>query len=102
MADQHASQIRKLPSATLVAVCDAEPLMARQLAERFQIPAWITPATRSGRPIERARSRRSATVRESSCSTGRWMIEIVMITADHRTTICPYSGRVRLCEASAK
>jgi len=42
MADQHASQIRKLPSATLVAVCDAEPLMARQLAERFQIPAWFT------------------------------------------------------------
>jgi len=39
MADQHAVQIRKLPGAALVAACDAEPLMARQLAERFAIPA---------------------------------------------------------------
>lgn len=42
MADQHAQQIRKIRSATLVAACDAEPLMARQIAERFGIPAWFT------------------------------------------------------------
>ncbi len=42
MADQHAVQIRKISSAKLVAVCDAEPLMARQLAERFDVPAWFT------------------------------------------------------------
>lgn len=42
MADQHALQIRKICSATLVAACDAEPIMAKQLAERFDIPAWFT------------------------------------------------------------
>jgi predicted dehydrogenase len=42
MADQHASQIRKLSTATLVAACDLEPMMAEQLAERFEIPAWFT------------------------------------------------------------
>ena len=42
MADQHAVQILKLRNATLVAACDAEPLMARQLAERFEVPAWFT------------------------------------------------------------
>jgi predicted dehydrogenase len=42
MADQHVLQIRKISSATLVAVCDSEPLMARQIAERFDIPAWFT------------------------------------------------------------
>jgi predicted dehydrogenase len=42
MADQHAVQIRKIHNATLVAVCDAEPLMAKQIAERFEIPAWFT------------------------------------------------------------
>ncbi|MCZ2153259.1 MAG: Gfo/Idh/MocA family oxidoreductase [Bryobacterales bacterium] len=42
MADQHAMQIRKIPRAKLVATCDAEPLMAKQIAERFNIPAWFT------------------------------------------------------------
>jgi predicted dehydrogenase len=42
MADQHAVQIRKISNAALVAVCDAEPLMAKQIAERFEIPAWFT------------------------------------------------------------
>jgi len=42
MADQHAVQIRKIGNAKLAAVCDAEPLMARQLAERFRIPEWFT------------------------------------------------------------
>ena len=34
MADQHALQIRKIRGATLVAACDAEPLMAKQMAEQ--------------------------------------------------------------------
>ena len=35
------------------------------------------------------RVRRSATLREISCSTGRWSTEIVTKTADQSTTICP-------------
>jgi predicted dehydrogenase len=42
MADQHAVQIQKISSAKLVAVCDAEPLMAKQIADRFRVPAWFT------------------------------------------------------------
>jgi len=42
MADQHAVQIQKIGSAKMVAVCDAEPLMAKQIAERFHVPAWFT------------------------------------------------------------
>jgi predicted dehydrogenase len=42
MADQHAVQIQKISNAKLIAVCDAEPLMAEQLAERFHVPAWFT------------------------------------------------------------
>lgn len=42
MADQHASQIRRIDNAKLVAACDAEPLMARQMAERLDVPAWFT------------------------------------------------------------
>ncbi len=36
IADAHASEIRRIPGCEIVAVCDREPLMARQLAERFQ------------------------------------------------------------------
>jgi len=42
MADQHAAQIRRLPDARIVATCDAEPLMARQLAERLSVSEWFT------------------------------------------------------------
>lgn len=42
MADQHAVQILKVRTASLVAACDSEPLMAKQMAERFRIPAWFT------------------------------------------------------------
>ncbi len=35
IADEHARQIRRIPGATLVAVYDAEPLMAKQMHERF-------------------------------------------------------------------
>lgn len=36
IADAHASQIRRIKGCEIVGVCDREPLMARQLAERFQ------------------------------------------------------------------
>jgi predicted dehydrogenase len=42
MADQHALQIQRISSAILVAACDAEPLMARQMTERFRIPKCFT------------------------------------------------------------
>ena len=42
MADQHALQIRRVPDAQLIAACDAEPLMARQLAERFDVAMKFT------------------------------------------------------------
>jgi predicted dehydrogenase len=38
VADQHAVQIQRIPGAQIVAVCDLEILMARQMAERFAVP----------------------------------------------------------------
>jgi predicted dehydrogenase len=35
IADQHAAQIARIKNCRLVAVCDREPLMAQQLAERY-------------------------------------------------------------------
>lgn len=37
IADDHVSQIRRVKNCELVGVCDAEPLMAQQLAERFHV-----------------------------------------------------------------
>jgi predicted dehydrogenase len=37
IADQHVHAIRRIPDCSIVAVCDLEPLMAQQLAERFKI-----------------------------------------------------------------
>lgn len=37
IADQHVHAISRIPEAKLVAVCDREPMMARQLADRFRI-----------------------------------------------------------------
>jgi len=37
IADAHASQIQRITACEIVGVCDHEPLMARQLAERFHI-----------------------------------------------------------------
>lgn len=37
IADAHASQILRIKGCEIVAVCDREPLMARQLADRFPI-----------------------------------------------------------------
>jgi predicted dehydrogenase len=37
VADQHVDAIHRIPDCEIVAVCDREPLMAKQLAERFDI-----------------------------------------------------------------
>jgi len=42
IADAHAAQIKRIAGCAIVAVCDREPLMARQLSERFQIKAHYT------------------------------------------------------------
>jgi predicted dehydrogenase len=38
IADAHFQQIARIPTAEVVAVCDLEPLLARQAAERFNVP----------------------------------------------------------------
>lgn len=42
IADAHLQQIRRVKGADVVAVCDHEPLLARQAAERFEIPMRFT------------------------------------------------------------
>ena len=42
IADSHAAQIVKLPGCSLSAVCDAEPLMAKQMAARFRANRWFS------------------------------------------------------------
>lgn len=42
IADQHADQLRYLPGCELVAACDTDELMARQLTERFHVPHVFT------------------------------------------------------------
>jgi predicted dehydrogenase len=37
IADSHAAQIKRIADCEIVGVCDREPLMARQLAERFHV-----------------------------------------------------------------
>jgi predicted dehydrogenase len=37
IADAHMEQIRRVPGCEVVAACDQEPLMARQLCERFKV-----------------------------------------------------------------
>jgi len=44
VADQHATQIQKIESAELVAVCDSERLMAIQMYERFKAKKYFTNA----------------------------------------------------------
>ena len=64
--------------------------------------SWIVAATRRcSLPVVPCASR-SAIVRDSSCSTGRYSTDTVMNTADHSSVMPPYSASVRLCEASAK
>ena len=40
IADGHAEVVKHLEGAELVAVCDLEPILAEQLAVRFEIPRW--------------------------------------------------------------
>ena len=41
IADQHVEAIRRIPGCSIVALCDLEPLMARQLGERFGISQYF-------------------------------------------------------------
>ncbi len=41
IADSHASQIRRIKGCEIVGVCDREPLMARQIYERFPIKQYF-------------------------------------------------------------
>jgi predicted dehydrogenase len=42
IADGHVEEIRKVPNASITAVCDVEPVMAEQLAVRYGIPKWFS------------------------------------------------------------
>ncbi len=42
VADQHADQIGRIAGAKIVGVCDTEPLMARQLADRFHVTDYFS------------------------------------------------------------
>jgi predicted dehydrogenase len=45
IADAHASQIRRIEGCEIVGVCDREPLMAKQLFERFPVKQYFTDLT---------------------------------------------------------
>jgi len=42
IADDHASQIKRVNNCSLVAACDPEPLMVKQFAERFEVTHQFT------------------------------------------------------------
>lgn len=42
IADSHAMQIQRIDNCEIVAVCDREPLMAKQLYERFPVKSYFT------------------------------------------------------------
>jgi len=42
IADAHVAQMRRIKGCEIVAVCDSEPLMARQLYERFPVKAFYS------------------------------------------------------------
>jgi predicted dehydrogenase len=46
IADAHASQIVRMPNVEIVGVCDQEPLMSRQLKERFPVRGSFSDLTR--------------------------------------------------------
>ncbi len=52
IADAHADQIRRIPGCDIVGVCDREPLMAQQLAERLNAVPYFDDL---GTLLERAR-----------------------------------------------
>src|SRR5262245_53464789 len=45
IADDHAAQIQRIKGCQMAAVCDREPLMARQLFERFPINSYFSDVT---------------------------------------------------------
>lgn len=45
IADSHASEIQRIKGCEIVAVCDQEPLMARQLYERFSVKQYFSDLT---------------------------------------------------------
>src|SRR5271157_1314853 len=45
IADDHATQIRRIKGCEIVGVCDREPLMARQLYERFPVQRYFSDLT---------------------------------------------------------
>ena len=45
IADSHAAQIQRIKGCEIVGVCDREPLMARQLYERFPIKSYFSDLT---------------------------------------------------------
>ena len=45
IADEHASQIQRIKGCEIVGVCDTEPLMARQLYERFAVKRYFSDIT---------------------------------------------------------
>jgi predicted dehydrogenase len=45
IADAHAAQIRRIGGCEIVGVCDREPLMARQLCDRFPVKACFSDVT---------------------------------------------------------
>ncbi|MBZ5706578.1 MAG: Gfo/Idh/MocA family oxidoreductase [Acidobacteriia bacterium] len=45
IADSHAMQITRIKGCEIVAVCDREPLMARQLCERFPVKSYFSNLT---------------------------------------------------------
>jgi predicted dehydrogenase len=40
IAEAHLGELRLLPGATVAAVCDVEPLLSQDMADRYQVPAW--------------------------------------------------------------
>ncbi len=53
IADSHALQIQRIPGCEIVAACDREPLMARQLCDRFSVKGAfdnLTELLRDARP----------------------------------------------------
>ena len=53
IADSHAAALKRIEGCEIVAVCDREELMARQLRERFAVPASfadVSALLRTARP----------------------------------------------------
>ena len=46
IADDHCSQIQRIKGCEIVAICDREPLMARQLSERFPVKQHFSDLTK--------------------------------------------------------